>query len=152
MKFAAALGAEGGVLSRTPEKAADARKLGAVDLLVTTDTKRTGRARGRFDTISAPHDITADVEVLPSSQVQEALDRLARGDVRYRFVLDLSDLDQGCWKAGACDVLCGSMPLRSQIRRPIVTEVAREWAKAAVLADPRDGRARQDSAVTRREQ
>ena len=38
------------------------------------------------------HGITADVEVLPSAQVQTALDRLARGDVRYRFALDLSDL------------------------------------------------------------
>jgi len=39
------------------------------------------------------HGITADVEVLPSAQVQSALDRLAQGDVRYRFSLDLSDLD-----------------------------------------------------------
>jgi uncharacterized zinc-type alcohol dehydrogenase-like protein len=42
---------------------------------------------------SAGHGITADVEVLPSSRVEEALTRLERGDVRYRFVLDLSDLD-----------------------------------------------------------
>jgi alcohol dehydrogenase (NADP+) len=41
----------------------------------------------------AEHGITADVEVLPSSRVKDALDRLERGDVRYRFVLDLSDLD-----------------------------------------------------------
>jgi len=38
------------------------------------------------------HGITADVEVLPSAQVHTALERLARGDVRYRFALDLSDL------------------------------------------------------------
>jgi uncharacterized zinc-type alcohol dehydrogenase-like protein len=38
------------------------------------------------------HGITADVEVLSSAQVQVALDRLERNDVRYRFVLDLSDL------------------------------------------------------------
>ncbi|GAB3227060.1 NAD(P)-dependent alcohol dehydrogenase [Kineococcus gypseus] len=38
------------------------------------------------------HGVTADVEVLPSAQVGTALERLARGDVRYRFVLDLSDL------------------------------------------------------------
>jgi len=38
------------------------------------------------------HGITADVEVLPSAQVQVALDRLARNDVRYRFALDMSDL------------------------------------------------------------
>ena len=39
------------------------------------------------------HGITADVEVLPSRQVTTALDRLARNDVRHRFVLDLADLD-----------------------------------------------------------
>lgn len=38
------------------------------------------------------HGISADVEVLPSSAVATALDRLARNDVRYRFVLDLTDL------------------------------------------------------------
>lgn len=42
----------------------------------------------------AAHAITADVEVLPSARVTEALARLEKGDVRYRFVLDLSDLDQ----------------------------------------------------------
>jgi uncharacterized zinc-type alcohol dehydrogenase-like protein len=157
VKLAAALGAEVTVLSRTPDKAADASKLGAADLLVTTDDKQLAQARGRFDlildTISAPHDfapllrllaldgtlsvlgypigevplrvmdltygrkklsssgtggrrgtaellafsashgITADTELLPSARVQEALDRLDRGDVRYRFVLDLADLD-----------------------------------------------------------
>ncbi|WP_245849492.1 hypothetical protein [Lentzea kentuckyensis] len=40
----------------------------------------------------AAHGIVADVETLPSAWVGEALDRLERGDVRYRFVLDLSDL------------------------------------------------------------
>jgi alcohol dehydrogenase (NADP+) len=156
VKFAAALGAEVTVLSRTPDKAEDARKLGATDLLVTTEEQQLAAARGRFDlildTISAAHDlspllrlaaldgtvsvlgypmptqvpmfdliygrkkltgsgtggrrgtaqmlefagqhgITADVELLPSAKVDEAMDRLDRGDVRYRFVLDLSDLD-----------------------------------------------------------
>jgi len=41
----------------------------------------------------AHHDIAADIEVLPSAQVGSALDRLERNDVRYRFVLDMSDLD-----------------------------------------------------------
>lgn len=35
------------------------------------------------------HGITADVEVLPLGRVGEALERLRRNDVRYRFVLDL---------------------------------------------------------------
>ncbi|MEV0161279.1 NAD(P)-dependent alcohol dehydrogenase [Nonomuraea fuscirosea] len=40
----------------------------------------------------AEHGITAEIELLPSARVNEALDRLGRNDVRYRFVLDLSDL------------------------------------------------------------
>lgn len=39
------------------------------------------------------HHIAPQVEVPPSARAREALDRLAREDVRYRFVLDLSDLD-----------------------------------------------------------
>ncbi|MFJ7217427.1 NAD(P)-dependent alcohol dehydrogenase [Amycolatopsis sp. NPDC098790] len=39
---------------------------------------------------SAQHGITADVEVLPAHEVNTALDRLARNDVRYRFVLDMA--------------------------------------------------------------
>jgi len=156
VKFAAALGAEVTVLSRTPGKGDDARALGAVGLLDTTDEAQLAQASGRFDfildTISAPHDlapligllgldgtlsvvglpmptevplmlltrgrrkltssgtggrrgtaemlafaaehgITADIELVPSAEVATALDRLERGDVRYRFVLDLADLD-----------------------------------------------------------
>jgi uncharacterized zinc-type alcohol dehydrogenase-like protein len=155
VKLAAALGAEVTVLSRTADKADDARKLGATDLLLTTDDTQMAEARGRFDlildTIPGPHEfapllgllgldgtlsvvgfpmpatvpimaltygrkkltssgtggrrgtaemltfcaehgITADIELLPSSQVEEALTRLEKGDVRYRFVLDLADL------------------------------------------------------------
>ncbi|NUR72825.1 MAG: NAD(P)-dependent alcohol dehydrogenase [Hamadaea sp.] len=156
VKLAVALGAEVTVLSRTPEKADDARKLGAADLLLTTDETQMKQALGRFDlildTIAAPHDLTpllrlltldgtlsvlgapvetpvrimeltfgrkkltssgtggtkhtaellafaaqhgiaADIELLPSARVEQALTRLEKGDVRYRFVLDLSDLD-----------------------------------------------------------
>uniref|UniRef100_A0AAU3GMU1 Alcohol dehydrogenase-like C-terminal domain-containing protein n=1 Tax=Streptomyces sp. NBC_01401 TaxID=2903854 RepID=A0AAU3GMU1_9ACTN len=50
----------------------------------------------------AEHGITADVETLPSSEIETALDRLAAGDVRYRFVLDMADLDQGL-SGGSCD-------------------------------------------------
>jgi uncharacterized zinc-type alcohol dehydrogenase-like protein len=145
------------VLSRTPDKADDARKLGATGLLLTTDDAQMKPAFGRFDlildTIAAPHDlssllrlltlegtlsvlgapletpvrimeltfgrknlsssgtggtkhttellsfcvergITADIELLPSARVEEALIRLEKGDVRYRFVMDMSDLDQ----------------------------------------------------------
>jgi len=54
----------------------------------------TGGRRGTAEMLafSAEHGITADIELVPSARGQEALDRLDRGDVRYRFVLDLSDL------------------------------------------------------------
>jgi len=156
VKLAVALGAEVTVLSRSPGKAADAIKLGAGGLLLTTDETQMRQSRGRFDlildTIAAQHDfspllhllgldgtlsvlgnplpaqvpitaltmgrkkltssgtggrkhtaemlafcaergIAADIELMASARVQEALTRLDQGDVRYRFVLDLSDLD-----------------------------------------------------------
>ncbi|MER5263885.1 NAD(P)-dependent alcohol dehydrogenase [Actinosynnema sp. NPDC002837] len=155
VKFAVALGAEVAVVSRSADRAAEAARLGAHDLVVSTDPDRMAAARDRFDvlidTIPVPHDlgpylgllaldgtlsqvghlgpvtvqaldlligrkklgsagsggrpataamldfcaandIAADVEPLPSARVAEALDRLGRNDVRYRFVLDLSDL------------------------------------------------------------
>ncbi|MGC5014433.1 NAD(P)-dependent alcohol dehydrogenase [Streptosporangium sp. DT93] len=156
VKMAVALGATTTVISRTPGKREDAQRLGAHDLVVSTDTRQMDAARDTFDvvvdTVSASHDlapylrtvamdgtlsllgylgpvtveamdllvgrkrlsssgsagrpatagmlrfcadngIAADVEVLPSSQVHTALERLGRNDVRYRFVLDLSDLE-----------------------------------------------------------
>ena len=156
VKMAVALGATTTVISRTRDKYEDARRLGAHDLIASTDAGQMAAARDTFDvvvdTVSAPHDlapylklvamdgtlsllgylgpvtveamdllvgrkklssagsagrpatagmlrfcadhgITADVEVLPSAQVETALDRLRRNDVRYRFVLDMSDLD-----------------------------------------------------------
>ncbi|MFE2940787.1 NAD(P)-dependent alcohol dehydrogenase [Streptomyces sp. NPDC059255] len=156
VKMAVALGADTSVISRSPDKADDARRLGAHGLVVSTDPEQMAAARDRFDvlidTISAPHDVgaylglvamdgtlshlghlgpvtvdtmdllvgrkklssagsggvpataamldfcaehgvTADIELLPSARVNEALDRLRRNDVRYRFVLDMSDLD-----------------------------------------------------------
>ena len=40
----------------------------------------------------AEKDITADVERIAVSDVDDAYDRLARGDVRFRFVIDLSTM------------------------------------------------------------
>jgi len=40
----------------------------------------------------AKHKVTADVEVIPVQKVNEAYDRLAKGDVRYRFVIDNATL------------------------------------------------------------
>ncbi|TSI14921.1 NAD(P)-dependent alcohol dehydrogenase [Brevibacterium aurantiacum] len=157
VKFAVALGATATVISRTSDKADDARGLGAHGFIVSTDAAQMTAARESFDvvidTVSVPHDIAPylklvgldgtlsilgylgaltvevtdlligrkklssagsggrpstaemlqfcadngvvpDVEVLPSSQVDTALERLAANDVRYRFVLDMSDLDE----------------------------------------------------------
>lgn len=40
----------------------------------------------------AEHGITADIERIPIERVNEAYDRLARGDVQYRFVIDMATL------------------------------------------------------------
>ncbi|GAA1852933.1 NAD(P)-dependent alcohol dehydrogenase [Myceligenerans crystallogenes] len=158
VKLAVALGAETTVVSRSADKADDARRLGAQHLIVSTDEAAMTGARGQFDvvldTIAVAHDlapylallaldgelsllgylgqvsvettdlligrkklssggsggrtrtaellefcaergVVADIELLPSSRAGESLERLARGDVRYRFVLDMSDLDAG---------------------------------------------------------
>lgn len=155
VKLAVALGAHVTAVTTSPGKRADALRLGAHEVLVSTDEEAMAGARDRFDlvvdAVAAPHDLTpylrtvaldgtlctlalaeqlvvdpmallvgrkcvasagsggrpgtqalldfcathgigADVEVLPSARVGEALDRLRRGDVRYRFVLDLADL------------------------------------------------------------
>lgn len=36
----------------------------------------------------AEHNITSDVEVIPVQQINEAYERMLKGDVRYRFVID----------------------------------------------------------------
>jgi uncharacterized zinc-type alcohol dehydrogenase-like protein len=69
-----------------------------IDLLIGRKKLSSAGSGGRPATAEmldfcAKHDITADIEVLPSAKVDEALERLERNDVRYRFVLDMSDLD-----------------------------------------------------------
>lgn len=71
----------------------------AVDLLIGRKKLSSAGSGGRPATAAmlefcARHNVTADIELLPSARVNEALDRLARNDVRYRFVLDMSDLPQ----------------------------------------------------------
>jgi uncharacterized zinc-type alcohol dehydrogenase-like protein len=41
----------------------------------------------------ASHNITSDVEVIPIQQVAEAYERTIKGDVRYRFVIDMASLE-----------------------------------------------------------
>jgi uncharacterized zinc-type alcohol dehydrogenase-like protein len=40
----------------------------------------------------AEHELAADVEVIPMSQINEAFARLVKGDVKYRFVIDMKSL------------------------------------------------------------
>ncbi len=40
----------------------------------------------------AQHNITSDVEVIPIQKVNEAYDRMAKGDVKYRFSIDMASL------------------------------------------------------------
>lgn len=39
---------------------------------------------------SAEHGITADIEMIPIQQVNEAYKRLLKSDVKYRFVIDMA--------------------------------------------------------------
>jgi uncharacterized zinc-type alcohol dehydrogenase-like protein len=68
-----------------------------VDLLIGRKSLSSAGSGGRRHTqdmldFCAEHAIVPDVEVVPSKQVNEALERLSRNDVRYRFVLDMADL------------------------------------------------------------
>jgi uncharacterized zinc-type alcohol dehydrogenase-like protein len=156
VKLAAALGAEVTLLSGSPGKEKDARRLGAHEFVLTSDKSAFQKIAGRFDlvvdTVSAAHDlnrllgavkidgalvlvgappepapvhafslivgrktlsgsliggiaetqemldfcaekkIAADVEVIPMTAVDLAYERMLRGDVRYRFVIDLATL------------------------------------------------------------
>ncbi len=40
----------------------------------------------------AQHQIESDVEVIPIQQVNEAYERVLRGDVKFRFVIDMASI------------------------------------------------------------
>jgi alcohol dehydrogenase (NADP+) len=40
----------------------------------------------------AKHKITADIELIKMDEVNGAFERLLKGDVKYRFVIDMSSL------------------------------------------------------------
>lgn len=71
VKFAAAFGAEVTMLSTSPKKEADARRLGAHKFLLTTDSQVLKQHRGYFDfiidTVSAPHDYNALLKLLATN-------------------------------------------------------------------------------------
>jgi uncharacterized zinc-type alcohol dehydrogenase-like protein len=156
VKFGVAFGAEVTVLSTSPNKEADAKKLGAHHFVVTTDEAQVEAAKNSFDfildTVSAEHDInmylsllrtngthicvgvpskpaevaafsllggrkslagsgiggvketqemldfcaehniTSDIELIPISYIQQAYERMLKGDVHYRFVIDTATI------------------------------------------------------------
>lgn len=156
VKIGRALGAEVTVLSRSDAKREDAKRLGANDYAATSQEGTFVRLGRRFDfmidTISAPHDLnahlellktdgtyilvgaspesiplsafslilrrrrivgsliggiretqemldfcgehglTSDVEVISISHIGQAYDRVVKGDVKFRFVIDMASL------------------------------------------------------------
>jgi uncharacterized zinc-type alcohol dehydrogenase-like protein len=38
------------------------------------------------------HNIVSDIEIIPIQKIDEAYGRMLRGDVRYRFVIDMASL------------------------------------------------------------
>ncbi|XP_028084732.1 probable mannitol dehydrogenase [Camellia sinensis] len=40
---------------------------------------------------AAEHNISSDIEVIPMDYVNTAMERLAKGDVKYRFVIDIGN-------------------------------------------------------------
>jgi len=158
VKFARAMGAHVIVFSHTDKKKQDALRLGAHEVVVSSNAEEMAARAGTLDfvldTVSAPHDLNAylnllrrdgslvlvgapekplpvqpfsliaqrrnfsgssiggiretqemldfcgkhevlsDVEVIPIQQVNEAYTRLLKGDVKYRFVIDMRSLKE----------------------------------------------------------
>lgn len=156
VKFGVAMGAEVTVLSTSPEKEADAKKLGAHKFVLTTSKEQTKAVKGYFDftldTVSAPHDfrlylsllktngthicvgippkpfeihpfgiidgrksvagssigglpetqemldfcaehnVVSDIELIDIKDINASYERMLKGDVRYRFVIDMATL------------------------------------------------------------
>lgn len=156
VKFAVSFGAEVTVISTSPSKEADAKKLGATHFLVSSDKEAMSKYSSYFDVIldaisanhdyttylnllgidgklmvvglpiespkvqpfslvtnrrsvigsciggmketqemldyCAEHNIVSEIEVIPMQKINEAYDRMLKGDVKYRFVIDLASL------------------------------------------------------------
>ena len=157
VKFGVALGAEVTVLSTSPHKETDAKRLGAHHFVVTTDAEAVAKIKASFDfildSISAEHDvdfyldllrldgvhimvgippagftiknvggfqigrksvvgsavggmpetqemldfcakhnITADIELIAIQDIHAAYERMLKGNVKYRFVIDMATL------------------------------------------------------------
>lgn len=158
IKLAKAMGAEVVVFTTSPSKKEDARRLGADDVVVSTDEQQMKRYAGKLtfilDCVSAQHamdpylallkadgtlvlvgapmeplpvtsfglingrksfagsniggiaetqemldfcsshNITSDIELITVDQINEAYERLLKGDVKYRFVIDVASLKE----------------------------------------------------------
>ncbi len=156
VKFAVAFGAEVTMLSTSPSKADDAKRLGAHKFVLTSDKEQVKSVKGYFDyiidTVSAPHNynmylrmlktsgvhicvgvpptpleiqgfsliggrksiagssigglpetqemldfcaehnIVSDIELIQINDISAAYERMLKGDVRYRFVIDMASL------------------------------------------------------------
>ncbi len=68
VKFAASFGAEVTMLSSSPSKEADAKKLGAHHFVLTSDAKQLDQVKNKFDvilnTVSAPHEYATYLDLL----------------------------------------------------------------------------------------
>jgi uncharacterized zinc-type alcohol dehydrogenase-like protein len=159
VKFAHAFGAHTVLFTTSPGKTADAKKLGADEVVVSRNADEMARHLNSFDfilnTVAASHDldpyldllrrdgtlclvgapehphpsptvfklimkrrsiagsliggiaetqemldfcaehgIVSDIETIPMQQINEAYDRMLKGDVKYRFVIDLASLKE----------------------------------------------------------
>ncbi len=105
VKLAASMGAEVTVLSTSRSKEADARRLGAEGFEMTKDeaTFRKRLAGSMIGGIAetqemldycARNKIVSDIEIIPVQNINQAYERTIRGDVRYRFVIDIGSLKQ----------------------------------------------------------
>ncbi|RWW09503.1 hypothetical protein GW17_00027008 [Ensete ventricosum] len=102
VKFAKAFGVKVTVISTSPGKQKEAmEELGADAFILSRDEEQiklvAGSATGGIEEtqemlhFASKHNITADVEVIPMKYINVAMERLAKGDVKYRFVIDVAN-------------------------------------------------------------
>lgn len=105
VKFARAFGAHVVVFTTSPNKKEDALRLGADEVIISSNAEEMQKHAGTFDFIldtiaetqemlyfCAEHGITSDIEVIKIQDINEAYERLLKSDVKYRFVIDMAAL------------------------------------------------------------
>ena len=82
------------VLVGAPEKPLEVRAFSLIPKRRTLAGSNIGGIRETQEMLDycAQKNITSDVEVIPMQQVNEAYERTVKGDVRYRFVIDMKSL------------------------------------------------------------